>query len=161
MCRTPSCFSQQMGCHRASAAECLRPGAQQPGIHMQDQQCSKASKLRKRSTGGRSAAALACSTQARKSLWATARQNSCKLLTLRDGGQRVTRRFSCRDRNLYSSQLPTLLMRNLSTPCATGSSVRANLVKGDTRMSAVAASWRGPDLRLRVTSSSVLEPYWQ
>ena len=48
---------------------------------------------------------------------------------------------------------------NSSTPRATGSRVRANLVKGETRMREVAASCSGPARRFMVTSSKVLFPY--
>ena len=51
------------------------------------------------------------------------------------------------------------LCASCSTPRATGSRVRANLVKGDTRMSDVAASCRGPACKFIVTSSRVLLPY--
>ena len=51
------------------------------------------------------------------------------------------------------------LCRNCSAPLATGSRVRANLVKGEMRMREVASSCRGPACRFMVTSSSVLLPY--
>lgn len=65
--------------------------------------------------------------------------------------------FSGGSQNCYSQQLT--LCASCSTPRATGSRVRANLVKGDTRMSDVAASCRGPACRFMVTSSRVLLPY--
>ena len=123
-------------------------------VSWQEQQCSRDSQLR---SAAKAAAAplwpCPAAPKPSKPMWATTCHTSCTWLLFEMGS-------ACEAATKLQGP-PTLLMRNLSTPCATGSSVRANLVKGDTRMSAVAASCRGPDLRLRVTSSSVLEPYWQ